>query len=587
MKVKNFYLHVSAILMLVVGIGLNAVAAGEKSSQWNRDADVRKADYIFLEGLRQHELGKNDAYHELLSHSYSLNDTDRYVGFEYGILMMTLLQDDSTYLEKGYNLLKDYVVNNPSDFYNNVMFVSVANSIGKVDDAISVLDRLHRNNPGRSEVSARYAGVLAQTGKSENIDKAIALFDTIEVAEGRSIPLSSQKIQLYLMREDTASILKEAYGLLASSPRRVDYNVFVGDMQMLFGSRDSALRYYDKAVEIDPTNGVAYYSRANYYRAIGDSVAYDKEVFQALRQENLELEPKLEILKDYVSALYTDSLQQPRISSLFRELIEQHPHEVAIHNLYRDYLIAINDYAGAAEQSSYSLDIDPSDVRQWIALSSLYMLIRDFDKSLDAANRGLHYFESNPDLYMLAATGLTQLDRHDEAMNYLKRGLQYVDSTNAEVMSEFDTAIGDTYYSAGELDSAFVYYDRAIELNPLNLTALNNCAYYLACEDKDLDRAEKLITVVVDERPDDSTSLDTYAWVLFKKKNYEKAKEVIEKAIENDDDPSSELYDHAGDIMFMNRQPDEALDYWKAALDLDPDNDLLQRKVKHKTYFYK
>ena len=136
--------------MLVVGIGLNAVAAGEKSSQWNRDADVRKADYIFLEGLRQHELGKNDAYHELLSHSYSLNDTDRYVGFEYGILMMTLLQDDSTYLEKGYNLLKDYVVNNPSDFYNNVMFVSVANSIGKVDDAISVLDRLHKSEAKRS-----------------------------------------------------------------------------------------------------------------------------------------------------------------------------------------------------------------------------------------------------------------------------------------------------------------------------------------------------------------------------------------------------------------------------------------------------
>ena len=37
----------------------------------------------------------------------------------------------------------------------------------------------------------------------------------------------------------------------------------------------------------------------------------------------------------------------------------------------------------------------------------------------------------------------------------------------------------------------------------------------------------------------------------------------------------------------MDGDPDRALEYWKDALRLAPDNELLQRKVKHKTYFFK
>ncbi|MDE5954551.1 MAG: tetratricopeptide repeat protein [Duncaniella sp.] len=44
---------------------------------------------------------------------------------------------------------------------------------------------------------------------------------------------------------------------------------------------------------------------------------------------------------------------------------------------------------------------------------------------------------------------------------------------------------------------------------------------------------------------------------------------------------------HAGDIHFMDGDPDGALEFWKEALKLAPDNELLERKVKHKTYFFK
>ena len=37
----------------------------------------------------------------------------------------------------------------------------------------------------------------------------------------------------------------------------------------------------------------------------------------------------------------------------------------------------------------------------------------------------------------------------------------------------------------------------------------------------------------------------------------------------------------------MNLDPDRALEFWKEALKLDPENELLKRKIEQKTYLQK
>ena len=86
-----------------------------------------------------------------------------------------------------------------------------------------------------------------------------------------------------------------------------------------------------------------------------------------------------------------------------------------------------------------------------------------------------------------------------------------------------------------------------------------------------------------------STTLDTYAWILFRMGDYKDARtyqaSAIEKAAE-EGTLSEELYSHYGDILFMNGLPDEAVENWKKALELSPDDELLKKKVEHRTFFY-
>ncbi len=561
------------------------VTAGKKADV-TPNSDELKADYIFMEALRQHAIDKEDAYYDLLSRAYQLDPSNSDVGFFLGYYTVMTSGDDSTMFKNGYDLMKRHFNEAPADFYSNFVYGSINDRLGSRDEALKVWTTLDSIYPHKMEISYKLAEALASSGDSSKIARAIGVYDRIEKTQGKNIPLTTSKIRAFLSSQDTASIYKEVYSLLKSAPHSVENNVFAGNVFAMFSDNDSVLTYFYKACDLDSTSGLAYYSRANFYKSIGDSVNYDKEVFRALSRESLELDAKLELLTGYIRELYDDPSQQGRIQELFATLLDQHPHEVDIHDLYCSYLIAIEDYAGAAEQLGYALDIDPSSEDRWRTLLSLYMQADDYAKSAEKGATALRYHPSSAMIHLMLGTDYNLMKEYDKALSNLNKSMELTDSVDYEAVSQIMSSMGDVYYAKGDRDSAFVYYDKAISIDPDNLLALNNCAYYLAVEGRDLDKAEEMSARTIKERPDDATSLDTYAWVMFRKKNYTEAMAYIDKAIANSEDPSEELYHHAGDIYFMNGEPQKALEFWEKALALDPDNELLQRKVKHKTYFY-
>ena len=86
--------------------------------------------------------------------------------------------------------------------------------------------------------------------------------------------------------------------------------------------------------------------------------------------------------------------------------------------------------------------------------------------------------------------------------------------------------------------------------------------------------------------PNNATYLDTYAWILYKQKRYSEAHGYIEQALAADSVPSDVLYEHAGDICYRLGNVEQAVEYWKQALDLkrkaEAVDEKLTRKIKLK-----
>lgn len=579
------FVRISVLALLAIVCGRPVMA--ERKLDWKAGAQERRADYIFLEAQRQLALDNTDAYYELISRAYELNPAESSVGHDLGFYEIMLGRGDKAMTGHGLQLLRKHFVDHPDDYYGSVLYGTMCERVGDSDKAMEVWEKLHEIYPLKNEITLRLADAyLSRSADTLAQERAIGLIDRIKAAEGPQLQLTARKVMSYMARRDTAAAIAEVSRLVEETPRSADSRVYAGDMYMSLGDNDKALDFYNQACEVDPSSGLAYYKRAGYYHEVGDSAAYDREVFQALQLPDMELDTKLEILTGYVKELYTDSLMQPRINELFSRMVDLYPHEASVHDLYSSYFVAVNDYKSAAEQQEYVIDTDLHNFDRWRGLMSLYFSAHDYEKATDTGRRALELFPGNPVFNLLTGESASLSGDSIAAIDYLDRCIAS-DSVEINVLSQAYTAKGDILYKSGKVSEAISQYEKAMEVDPSNALAMNNCAYFMACEGLDLDRAAELSRRSLNIDPDNESSLDTYAWIMFRKGDYKEARTFIDKAMELTKEPSAELYHHMGDIYFMCGDPDKALEFWKQAAELDPDDTLLQRKIRHKTYFYK
>ena len=96
--------------------------------------------------------------------------------------------------------------------------------------------------------------------------------------------------------------------------------------------------------------------------------------------------------------------------------------------------------------------------------------------------------------------------------------------------------------------------------------------------------AEKLILKALEYFPNNSTFLDTYGWVLFKKEDFLKAEIYINKAINKSLEDNGALLEHYGDVLFKLGKKEEAIILWKKAQKMKGVSKKIETKINEKKY---
>jgi len=571
-------------ILTIIALALTALA-GKKDTITNRAvsiADQRKAEYIFLEAQNQKMKGNFDAFYDLLNYAHEIDPGNTSVSFYLGMCKIRMNNTTKDLCEQGLALIKEHFEAQPQDLYETTFYCDANMQLGHPEEALRAIKLLNQYNPNRLELQVRLAEAYSQSG---DYKQSNATYDSIAAIFGDAIQITSSKIENYMAMNDSAGALREMRGLLATAPQNDSYNIAMSGLFQHYGMNDSALYYLDRAQEYAPDNGYIYLARAEFYNMAGDSVGYEQQIYNALTAEQLDVDSKLGVLIGYIRTLMAKEDTTQRINNLFTVLIQQHPHEAKIHQLYSEYFFTKKDYKNAIEQLGYSLDVNPTDADGWRNLVILNMMDDNYPDAVKASEKALEYNPDNLALYGYVAGCYHQMKEYGKAIEAYNQILAMTDSTDLKQLSETITGMGDTYSEMQDTTKAIECYERALELDPLNSGALNNYAYYLAQRGKELDRAERMAALAVKDDPENANFIDTYAWVYFAKKDYPMALLYIKSAVEKDED--NHLLEHYGDILWFNNQKEEAVEQWAKALELEPDNELLQRKVKDKNYYEK
>lgn len=540
------------------------------------EAEKRKFDYFYYEGLNLKQAGKFDAAYEAFNHSLSIDSTAAPVLFELSSFYMQFNRP-----EKALDMLKRAVANSDNNFTYRMTLASLTRNLGLYGEAAEEFEELVKDYPAKAELNYYLAEALTQKGE---IDKAIEAFDALESVIGMNEALSMQKYKLYNTLEQPVEAFKEIEKLAAKYPMEPRYQIIMGDLRLEKGELDKALEHYTKAKTIDPENPYYIVSMANYYEAKGDKEAAETQINNALINDKLDVGVKVNILSRYILKLNQIDKDAGRANSLFQTLLEQHPEDTEIKMMYASLLVAQNKLDDAKFQIQLVTEMEPDNAAAWQQLLSLSLKSEDIPEVIRICTRCMELFPEAPEYYFYLGIAYYQQKEYQKALDTYKAGIAIIPAENMPLKSDFYGQIGDIYYQMDQMDQAFAAYDEALKYNDKNVVVLNNYSYFLALAKKDLKRAERMSAQCIKLEPDNATYLDTYAWIFFMQGNYSLAKIYIESALGKDDTNSSELVDHYGDILYMSGEKEKAIEQWKRAKELGKESPVLDRKISEGVY---
>lgn len=547
-------------------------------SQELSEADRRRFDYFYLESVRMRNLGKYAQSYELLKHALMINSNAPEALFD--------MASFSSFLVSKEEMVSNYeraVELSPKNlWYKQVLGNSYYRS-NQLDKAIEVYEQMAKDSSDKVDVFYDLLGLYTQ---KQDYEKCIWALNKIESLDGKSEQLSMEKFRMYLRLEQKDKAFLEMEALSKEYPNDTRYRINLGDLYLDDGHPKKALEIYQQILKEEPQNVQAQLSMVSYLEKQNKKKEAEKSLEELALNPTVDSQTRVSVLRKIIFNSEEAKEDSTKVLNLFDRIMEQPqdgPEVALLWTQYKAMKNMSNDEIGASLRTV--VKIDPGNVAARLQLMQYAFDKEDFDDAIQLCQEAIEYTPEEVPFYYYQGLSYYQSQRGDQALEIFRKGLNYItDDTDKELVSNMYGAMGDIYHEKKMDKQAYEVYDSALVYKPDNTLVLNNYAYYLALEKKDLEKAEAMSFRTLKADPKAYNELDTYAWILFLEKKYIEAKIYIEQALKNGGDQHAGIVEHAGDIFYVNGEVEQALVYWEQADKLGSDSKTLKKKIKQRKY---
>jgi tetratricopeptide (TPR) repeat protein len=321
-----------------------------------------------------------------------------------------------------------------------------------------------------------------------NLRKAISVYDNLEKCYEITDDWVREKVKLYMALGDKKSLESAKYELEKASkafPKEVKYYEMLAEMAMNSKDYKEAEKNYRKIIEIDSSDELVHFSLADYYRKIGDNGKSYQELIKGVENPKIGYETVMQVVSTYFK----------------------------------------------------TNDVSIKKNRNVIAEQT--------DKVLQAVIRA--YPDKQQPVFFSIMLAF-QIEKYDLV---LERIAEFKKNKNPDMQINHTVLQieADILFDRKEYGKSFAVFDTLLLLYPEDITIKNNYAYYLSLQKVRLDFAETLAAEVCQKEPNNATYLDTYGWIFYVKGDYEKAKEIFERAMKYGGAASETIKKHYNEVL--------------------------------------
>lgn len=455
-------------------------------------------------------------------------------------------------------------------------------------EALPVYRSLIETNP-KDPDNYRILAALYEQRKSPFM--ALVTLDSAEVRFGRIQPLSTMKRRLLVATNQIDKALDEARATVEETPYEAANHVVLAELYATDKQDSLAMVEYRAALQIDSTNIQTLLSLSDYYAGrqnYRDLLATTRRLYLL---DDFPLELKIKRFKDFTADTRFYGEYYYQLNDLASTLAIRYPNDEGVVKLYAQHLIASGELQQALSLYKTHLADRPPVEDYFRMVIEIESYLQHPDSVERYVTRALEIFPEKVDFHLSKGHVMVQSKQYDRAVRAYRASLRYADTDS--LRSVIWGMVGDTWHlkAAGNdsipeeelfertrlkkqggidrraMKECYRAYDRSLSYWGDNTLVLNNYAYFLSLEERDLERALRMAERVVELTDNNPTYLDTEGWILFKLGRLEEARRVLQKAVALDAQQSADLMVHYGDILHALGEQFMAEIYWRRALE--------------------
>lgn len=464
----------------------------------------------------------------------------------------------------------------PGNYWYQMASGSLFTQYNLKDSAMVYFARALKADPEALEVNGILAGFYAERGDMVRADSLLRRLDS---EGGLTEDMALMMISGLMVRDNIDEAVERTLKLIEQHPGETRYKALLADIYFEDNQKEKSDSIYREIIERNPDDiesQLLYMMNLVFRKDYSGISAFLRNVFDS---DNVDRDRKVSVAGRLVTdTLYVTDNWESLASGLL-VLEKKYPDDEEILSL-RPVMLEIagrNDDAIARYEELLSGGKPGFFFREKLLI--LYTERKDYRKVFDLAAD--YTRENNRSLlgkiyYAMAAM---ELKEYQVADAELKKAMILAGNDN-DVRVQVMSLQGDLKYRMKEYDASYGYYEEALTLSPGDPLLLNNYAYFLAEGDHDLKKALRMAEKVMQLDGENPTYIDTYAWVLYKLGRYRDANREMLRILEKGKEHDPEVLEHMGFIRMKLGKCNDAVDFWRRALEGDSSKIYLEEEIK-------
>lgn len=574
MKMKDYkfvFTILSVVIILILSCSKKIVPQGVQGSK-NDDYDDATFNYYYVEAIKQKLFGNSGDALKYLEQAVKINAKSDAAYYQ-----MAQIVSANGDLTNGKRFIRRALEINDKNIWYLMMIGGFYYQERNLDSAIYYYETALRYFPEEENLQLTLGNLYSE---SKNYGKALDIFNSFDEKYGVNESSTVSAIRTLIEEKNYEEALVKTKLLIKEFPDEILYHGLLAEIYREQGENEDARNVYNELIKNNPDD-------PRVQMAICDFLITQKEyseLFSLLsnvvlnnaisRDDKISLFARLielpEIVKDYNNELFVSLMV----------LEAGYGNDDIIPLLRPELMIKLSRLKEAAERLEEIINKNPDNYFAWEKLLLIYNQMGDFKNLMKRGEECSSRFNRSFLAKVLYANGAIESGEYDVALEELRKA-EILAGDNKEYMTQVLTMRADVYYRMKDFPKAFETFETAIMINGEDLTILNNYAYYLAEQNRNLKEAEAMAKKVIEKEGKNNTFLDTYAWVLYKRGKLKEAADVMERIINSGEKADAEWYEHYGFILKKQRKCSKAAESWNMALKLDSTKYILKTEIQN------